>query len=324
MQHSSGSAERPADAAADSNAERPAHDSADAQSTIAPLSSGHDDHEVTETMHLLSDESSDRNEESSSEDESYRDVELRHWFGNGERIYRKPLWKDLIPASDDRSWPAVSEVASLREVAVFRSLPGRLQSQLLRAAIRRSWPAFLSSMPASEMCPTVQAVMTVLDSDDSDGSDGEPNASVAPNDEVDASTAHKKKLKSASSAVQPASLLLSSIPSEVLLVTAQYVGAHNLETIWECSACSPQWYGWYCHKCHLRGKYLSWSNTTHFGYCGFPITDDDEGITSVFENFCGCCRSRRDGSGCESCDDLWYLKVTCHTMRDLLARYSGT
>ena len=139
---------------------------------------------------------------------------------------------------------------------------------------------------------------------------------------------HKKKCSSTSSAEQPASastaaLLSAAIANEQLLAIAGYVGAHNLESIWECSECSPHWYGWYCHECQLHIKYLQWTNPMHFGYCQ-RAKDYDEPYSELFVHFCGCCRSRRDGSGCEARDDLGVLKATCHTMRDLLKTYGGT
>ena len=125
-----------------------------------------------------------------------------------------------------------------------------------------------------------------------------------------------KKINAASSAAQPASqstaaLFPSVLCNESLLVIVRYVGAHNWEIIWWCSKCNPYWYNWYCDKCGQRNKILPWSKRTHFG-CA-------EGAN------CGCCRSaERQDLPCNACDDLRSLKVTCHTMRDLLKTYSGT
>ena len=125
-----------------------------------------------------------------------------------------------------------------------------------------------------------------------------------------------KKINAASSAAQPASqstaaLFPSVLCNESLLVIVRYVGAHNWEIIWWCSKCNPYWYNWYCDKCQQSNKILPWSKRTHFG-CA-------EGA------HCGCCRSaERQDLPCNACDDLRSLKVTCHTMRDLLKTYSGT
>ena len=135
--------------------------------------------------------------------------------------------------------------------------------------------------------------------------------------------------RAASSAAQLASdsnavRLASAIPCEAVLLIVGYVGAHNLETLWTCSQCNPYWYNWYCHECQDINRNLRWSPKFHFGHCG---------------QSCGCCRSangqrrlglahgqRRQWIGfpCEFCCDLWNLKRTCHTMKDLLKTYNGT
>ena len=142
----------------------------------------------------------------------------------------------------------------------------------------------------------------------------QPAAPLRSNVKWDAATAHKKILRSASSAAQPApdsaaAELDSAICRESVLLIVRYVGAHNLETVWPCSKCNPYWYDWYCHECRLVNKYLYWSPRLHFGHCG---------------QSCGCCRSEKaDFGACEACDDLLNLKRTCHTMRDLLKTYNG-
>ena len=101
-----------------------------------------------------------------------------------------------------------------------------------------------------------------------------------------------------------------SIPSESVSLIVRYVGAHNLETIWPCSECNPYWYNWYCHECQKTNTFLYWSQRWHHGHCG---------------QGCCCCRSELGADcGCPACDDLWRLKATCHTMRDLLKTYNGT
>ena len=118
------------------------------------------------------------------------------------------------------------------------------------------------------------------------------------------------------SAAQPASSstvaqLISKIPRESVLLIVRYVGAHNLETFWRCTDCNPYWYNWYCHECRKFNTFLHWSPRLHYGHCG---------------QSCGCCRweNAECFGGCEACEDLWNLKGTCHTMRDLLKTYSGT
>lgn len=260
MQGYSASAERTTEHAADSSAERPAHQFPDDES--GRIVSAYD-HPGDGGVEPLSDD-----------DDSDADVELRYWFAHVERIFRKPLWKDLRPCNAKRPWLLLSEVASLRELAFFRSQHRSLKWQL-------------------------------------------------PSSHEEAATAHERYT---SSAVQPASAstaapLLSAIPSEALLAIIGYVGAHNLGIIWECSACDPYWYDWYCDKCQLRINYSTWSNTRHFGYCNLPSRND---YMVNCDNFCGCCRSKSDGSGCEACDHLRDLKRTCHAMLDFLKAYSGT
>ena len=120
---------------------------------------------------------------------------------------------------------------------------------------------------------------------------------------------------SVSSAEQPASdsgaaQLVSAIPGELLLRIVRFVGAHNLETIWTCSECKPYWYNWYCDECQMVNRFLHWSPRLHYGHCG---------------QSCDCCRSaNREVFPCEFCDDLWNLKGTCQTMRDLVKTYNAT
>ena len=108
-----------------------------------------------------------------------------------------------------------------------------------------------------------------------------------------------------------AAQLTSIIPHESALLIVPYLGAHQLETMWECKECNPYWYNWYCKKCQKSNKFLYWTLRKHFGHCG---------------QSCGCCRSQfGDAWGrCECCDDLLILKTTCRTMRDLLKTYNGT
>ena len=118
-----------------------------------------------------------------------------------------------------------------------------------------------------------------------------------------------------SSAEQPASdsgaaRPVSAIPRELILPIVRFVGAHNLETIWTCSECKPYWYNWYCDECQMVNRFLHWSPRLHYGYCG---------------QSCDCCRSaNREVFPCECCDDLWNLKGTCRTMRDLVKTYNAT
>ena len=106
--------------------------------------------------------------------------------------------------------------------------------------------------------------------------------------------------------------VLFGIPRETVRLIIRFIGAHNIEAIWECSECNPYWYDWYCADCEMINKYLYWSPKKHFGYCG---------------SYCGCCRSAEehgDGPGCEACDELWNLKGACRTMRNLMTMYNGT
>ena len=286
---------------------------------------------------------------SAFDDESDSDADLHHWFGSVERIIRKPLWRDLIPGTglDNPALPAdkerpcyrlLGEVASLREQTSFRSQPTYLQRKLLHdfgtmGAVSILIGTSRSIIRSSQELRSGQAKITIQNHYPA----GEKHDMkrlyekrlplVVRHREWSAAIHHKKKRRSASSAAQPTSVsttapLVSAIPSEALLVILGFVGAHNLEAIWECSACSPHWYDWYCTTCQLRSKYLAWSNRAHFGYC--KLADSLDNFLYSANNFCGCCRSIKDGYGCDSCDDLWYLKVTCHTMRDCLKRYSGT
>lgn len=174
--------------------------------------------------------------------EEQEDSQLEAWCANIERIFRKPLWRDLILSSAEQ--PALS-----------------LQSNVKMAAAALNYKS--ASLPAV----------------------------------------------SASNSAHPASdSIASQLPEAILPAIVQFVGAHNLETIWECSACNPYWYDWYCHDCELVNKFLYWSHRTHFGYCGLC---------------CGCCRSAEGKSGCEACDELWNLKATCQPMRDQVRKFSG-
>ena len=104
--------------------------------------------------------------------------------------------------------------------------------------------------------------------------------------------------------------LTSAIARDSVLLIVRYVGAHDLETIWECSKCNPYWYDWYCKKCEKSNTFLYWTPRKHFGHCGMS---------------CGCCLTRAGAFlGCDACDDLLQLKATCPTMRDLLKKYKGT
>ena len=99
------------------------------------------------------------------------------------------------------------------------------------------------------------------------------------------------------------------VPCESILLIVRYVGAHDLQTIWECSKCEPYWYNWYCKKCQHSNTFLYWTPRKHFGHCGMS---------------CGCCLSKAGAPwGCDACDDLWQLQATCPTMRDLLKKYKG-
>ena len=276
---------------------------------------------------------------SAFDDESDSDADLHHWLGSVERIIRKPLWRDLIPGTglDNHGLPAdrerpsywlLGEVASLREQASFRSQPRYLQRKLLHefgtmGAVSILKSTARSTIRSDQELRSGQARITIQNH----FPDHQKWMPQRPKLQRDEAIHHKKKRRSASSAAQPTSVsttapLVSAIPSEALLVILGFVGAHNLEAIWECSACSPHWYNWYCTTCQLRSKYLAWSNRAHFGYC--KLADSFDNFLYSANNFCGCCRSIKDAYGCDSCDDLWYLKVTCHTMRDCLKRYSGT
>jgi len=168
----------------------------------------------------------------------------------------------------------------------------------------------------------------------------QPATSSRSNVTMDEAAAHTKMLRLASSAAQPASdnignsavrpvvavrniintathhssrdsmVQISNVPRESLLLIVRDVGAHNLETIWTCSECKPYWFNWYCDECQKTNKFLYWSQRRHFGHCG---------------QSCGCCRSASGADGgCDACDELWNLKVTCPRMRDLLKTYDGT
>ena len=134
--------------------------------------------------------------------------------------------------------------------------------------------------------------------------------------------------KSARSAVQPASdstaaLLEYAIPKALLLLIVRYVGAHNLEASWTCSECNPYWYNWRCHRCKRVNNYRRWTRRRHYGHSDYTTTEAD--VPWTLRQRCGCCRSEhRDSFPCEACDDLWELKGTCHTMRDLVKTYNGT
>ena len=140
-------------------------------------------------------------------------------------------------------------------------------------------------------------------------------------------TAHRQS-NSLSSAVQPASdsaaaQPLSAFPSESILLIVRYVGAHNLERNWPCSECNPYWYNWRCHRCKRVNNYRRWTRRRHYGHSDYITTEAD--VPWTLRQRCGCCRSEhRDSFPCEACDDLWELKGTCPTMRDLVKTYNGT
>ena len=133
---------------------------------------------------------------------------------------------------------------------------------------------------------------------------------------------YRSQPKSARSAVQPASdstaaLLASAIPKTLLRLIVRYVGAHNLEAFWTCSECKPSWYNWYCRECKRVNNYRHWTPRLHYGHY--------RAVGLTLRQSCGCCRSEhRDSFPCEACDDLWELKGTCHTMRNLVKTYNGT
>ena len=230
-------------------------------------------------------------------------AQLRQWFANSERIFRRPFWKDLVTSSAQRPAPRFSEHATTKASLASGTADGTVAEPMefarqelavvLMLMSRDGVPAMLSDVAL------VRQLVSFLKQRSSTR-----NAAIE----------HEKMLRSASSAVQPAShstapQLTSALPCELLLLIVQYTGAHNLEAIWECSECKPHWHNWYCYECELTGKYLYWSHKWHFGYCGLT---------------CGCCRSAKHGVGCETCEELWKLKGTCQTMRDLLKTYDGT
>lgn len=312
---------------------------------------------------------SDSDSGNQSDDGSEVDVDLRHWFGNSERIFRKPFWKDLVPSSaedlaqstqctsdyvramlphvsarpvrnvlewnllvmevtqlhprevaavltlmcDGQLRESFSHVASLHEMAAFMS-----QSRSARNAAQTEHPTRAASVLSNIPYNTYLSARGRSD----DVSHRRPllefllqfRYSWSAYMNVDALAAHKKTFRPASSAEQPASDSIAaqldiSIPCELVLDIVRFVGAHNLETIWECSECNPYWYDWYCHQCQLPCRYEYWSSIRHFGYCGLN---------------CGCCRSEREGTGCGACEDLLKLKGTCLTMWALVKTYSGT
>ena len=100
----------------------------------------------------------------------------------------------------------------------------------------------------------------------------------------------------------------AQLPSDSLLPIVRFVGAHNLEIVWECSECNPYWYNWYCHHCEKINRYPHWSRTKHWGYCG---------------KLCGCCRTAQKGSGCGVCEGLRMVKGTNRKMRDVVKTYWG-
>ena len=102
-----------------------------------------------------------------------------------------------------------------------------------------------------------------------------------------------------------------NIPASLISLIGRFVGAHNLETIWECTECNPYWYGWKCSGCGLVNQSVYWSQECHFGYCWAA-------------DLCGCCRSVTIGSGCAACDDVRNLKRTCHVTHEALRTSSGT
>ena len=139
---------------------------------------------------------------------------------------------------------------------------------------------------------------------------------------------YRSQPKSVCSAAQPASvstsaLLAYAMPETLLVLIVRYVGAHNLETFWTCSKCNPYWYNWYCRGCKRVNKYRHWTRRRHYGHSDYTTTEAD--VPWTLRQSCGCCRSEhRDSFPCEACDDLWELKGTCHTMRDLVKTYNGT
>ena len=101
----------------------------------------------------------------------------------------------------------------------------------------------------------------------------------------------------------------ASLPMASWSLIFRYVGAHNLEENWTCSQCQPWWHKWYCEHCKLPVP-PAWTNEKHFGQCG---------------QGCGCCRFLmwEELGYCETCENLWILKVTCHEMRQALRSYDG-
>ena len=346
MMRSSGSAEQPVEHVADSSAEQPAHGSAELQNRMAPLTPL--ERPLPPLISSFLEEDLDSAGVTMEEVITWGDEERAdNWFGNVERLFRKPLWKDEIPLSDTRPWPLIHcKEASFRQVASFRSLPESLQSRLVHDLGLGPTVFLLATTPRNilwsfAVCANLKGVLM-------------PDA-LESLDVLSSSVSHVyysgfEMLRTNSSTVEPSStrppaVLLSAMPGEALMIIASYVGAHNLATIWECSECSPEWYGWYCTHCHLPSKYLHWSYTSHFGYCGifesgYCAIKPEHGETAKWlderaklnaqkgiynrYSFCGCCHSRIYGFGCESCDDLLDLKKTCQTMRDLLKRYNGT
>ena len=111
--------------------------------------------------------------------------------------------------------------------------------------------------------------------------------------------------------------LTSAIARDSVLLIVRYVGAHNLEAFWTCSECKPYWYNWYCRECKRVNNYRHWTPRLHYGHY--------RAVGLTLRQSCGCCRSEhRDSFPCEACDDLWELKGTCHTMRNLVKTYNGT
>ena len=124
----------------------------------------------------------------------------------------------------------------------------------------------------------------------------------------------QRRATDTSSAAQPAAdnhnaQLIDRLDTNLVHLILRYVGAHQLESTWDCSYCNPYWWGWYCHTCQMTNTILYWTPTRHFGHCG--------------QN-CPCCRTElADWGGCEGCWDLHILHATSHGLRSLLQTYNG-
>ena len=98
------------------------------------------------------------------------------------------------------------------------------------------------------------------------------------------------------------------IPDIAFEIIFRFVGAHDLQVVWSCSACNPYWYGWYCPGYKTPLRFLHWTPRSHFGYCG-PR--------------CGCCRTVSGLDGFLICHDLKSWKVTSRDARELLRHFNG-